>query len=423
MYGVKRLNMAERDKLTEAVKGALNAWEQWRRGKTLLTEWPPAHTVYAPIEDVIKSLEAYKAVEGRSLFSGYSGVVIVAARMALETLRYADRQEDDKADRATDWLFRILNTRDAPGIYYAPIWGLSVDGDVEIAPGVRVVSFDDLPDSFMKRRIVDRAKKQWNETVWQSQSYYDRPAAAIVRRLNPICYIGDPQTPFDQIDAVQYETRDQLAFLQASATGAPLIACGWFEWEDGALDFNSYENWMYWHVPEVVPRVSVHIAVERESLAGTAGKFGAVQNPWQKVLLRSMNRFVLSQCRHRIADRALDLALAFEIAVGGGSGDHGPASWKVSVRTAQLIGGNVERRLDIRGTLSKLYDVRNQTAHGGDLKPSDEAKFSETITKSVGVYRDMLAAALEFQNTPCWKALELEARSGKIGEGKTPGAL
>jgi hypothetical protein len=57
-----------------------------------------------------------------------------------------------------------------------------------------------------------------------------------------------------------------------------------------------------------------------------------------------MNRFTLSQCRHQTIDRILDLALAFEIAVSGGDGDSAPPGWKVSVRSAQLIGGALKAR-------------------------------------------------------------------------------
>jgi hypothetical protein len=71
-----------RDDLIAAVEETLAAWERWRQAHTLLTEWPPAHHVVEPLSRAIKNLAAFKAVQGRSLFSGRSGVVIFVDRIA-----------------------------------------------------------------------------------------------------------------------------------------------------------------------------------------------------------------------------------------------------------------------------------------------------------------------------------------------------
>jgi hypothetical protein len=404
------LQMAQRNNLSAAVEEALIAWERWRHQKTILSEWPPASDVYAPIGHAISSLPDFDAVKGRSLFSGDSGVLITADRMALETLRYASSQSEDKANRASDWLIGILQTRDAPGFYYAPVWGMAIDDEIEVTPNLRVVAFDQLPSNFMKDRIVDRATAIWNNTVWKSQLYYDMPATAIVHRLTSVCYIGSPENPYRQILLAQNEIVDRLAILQSTLVGEPLVAGGWFEWEDSKLDFNRFENSMYWHLLEVVPRVIRHIHVDRERIAEISNA-AIFKGPWKKDLLRSMHRFVLSQSRRNIPDRALDLVLAFEIAVGGGPGDNAPASWKVSIRAAQLIGGALDTRLETRKTLSTLYQIRSKTAHGGDLKASDATKISLTVTAAEGIYREMLRAALKLSSIPKWESLEMQARS------------
>jgi hypothetical protein len=399
--------MTARDDLVASLDAALPAWKAWSEDKTLLGKWPPAEAILAPIETAIDALPAYQAVAGRSLFSGYSGVVIFSNTMALHTLYYALEQEADHASRAADWLIRILGTQHGRGFYYAPIWGMAVDAEAEIAPGIRLVPIDAVPDGIMRRRIDDHAEQQWNNTVWQSQNYYDRPASAIVRGLDAVSYIGNPETPFQQVDRVHFETRDHLAFLQASITGKPLVACSWFEWEDQTLDFNLHENWLVWNLPEVVPRVETHVVVAAANVAGIAQKFGAVQQAWRRVLVRSMNRFTLSQTRHNMADKALDLALAFEGILSGSS--DGPASWKVAVRSAQIIGGELSARLEIRETLKNLYALRSSTAHGGGNDGASPAEVA-ALDRSVAIYRDLISAALEYTAPPDWKALELQAR-------------
>jgi hypothetical protein len=80
-----------------------------------------------------------------------------------------------------------------------------------------------------------------------------------------------------------------------------------------------------------------------------------------------MNRFMLSKCRTQLIDRILDLALAFEIAVGGESESWTAISWKVAVRTAQAIGGTLDWRRTVRRKVGQLYDLRSKATHGGSL--------------------------------------------------------
>jgi hypothetical protein len=296
------------------------------------------------------------------------------------------------------------------GVYYAPVWGMTIDDEIEIANGVRVVAFDQLPNSFMKEKITYRATTIWNSTVWMSQLYYDMPAVAMIHRLHSVCYIGNPETFYKQILIAQNQIVEKLVLTQVAVVGEPLVAGGWFEWADSKLDFNRLEKSMFWHIPEVVPRIqrNMHVSPERISEISNPS---IVKGQWKKVLLRSMHRFVLSQSRRNIPDRALDLVMAFEIAVGGGPGDNAPASWKVSMRTAQLIGGALDSRLDIRKTLSRLYQIRSQTAHGSDLRVSDANKISLMVTKSESIYGDMVRAALKLSSMPKWESLEMQARS------------
>ena len=402
--------MAQRDDLVAAIAQALADWEEWRKTKSLMTEWPPDQDIFAPVSQAIAACDEFKKAAGKSLFSGYSGVVLAPDALAVPTMYHANGLEAHKAEGGADWLLRVLTTKESAGLFQAVIWGLSVDKEIEIADGVRLIPFAALPDGYMKRRTADRSEEQWNGMVWQSQRYHGLPASALIRHLDRVPYIGSPERPFQILNTMELETRDQLAFLQATAAGAPVVAGSWFEWDDADLDFNRHENFTVWHLPEIVPVVRSHVAVKADDLVGAAGKFGALPGEWQATLLRSMDRFVLSQCRYKIPDQALDLAIAFEIAVGGGSGDNAPPSWKISVRSAQIIGGPLEERQKYRDTLADLYRIRNKTSHGGSIKDADAARYAETIATASEIYRKVVMAALELAAAPDWQLLELQAR-------------
>ena len=123
---------------------------------------------------------------------------------------------------------------------------------------------------------------------------------------------------------------------------------------------------------------------------------------WKTDLRRSMDRYILSQCRHGLIDQVLDLALAFEIAVSQ-KGDNLAVRWKVSVRTAQLIGGHLEQRLGNRRLVGQLYDLRNRAAHGSRLVDAD----GELLASCATIYRSLLRRLITFRDRPDWNSIEL----------------
>jgi hypothetical protein len=129
---------------------------------------------------------------------------------------------------------------------------------------------------------------------------------------------------------------------------------------------------------------------------------------WRNDLIRSMKRFILSQCRHQTIDRILDLALAFEIVLSSGDGSNAPLSWKISVRSAQLIGGPLPKRQDIRNRMTAFYNLRSKITHGSGSKSAEENKMEKVLLDTTSIYRDMLRQLLVLPDRPNWNSIELE---------------
>jgi hypothetical protein len=237
------------------------------------------------------------------------------------------------------------------------------------------------------------------------------PGAAIVRKVAKFPYIGSPAKSFGRLAKLEAEAKAPLSFLQTSATGQPLVTGSWFEYEDKDLDFNEHENYLVLSMPEIVPNVRSHVSVDPDALARDATALWSLPSDWQDDMLRSMERFTLSQCRHQIVDQVVDLAIAFEIATHG-SGE-GPMSWKAAVRSAQLIGGRLPRRQKNRLAIEELFKIRSRGAHGGSLKASERKKHEAVLNEARGIYRAALASFLSLGARPDWKALELEPRTRK----------
>ena len=308
---------------------------------------------------------------------------------------------------AADWLIRLLGTPDADAKFTVAIWGLSVDQEVQLAENVRLMPFATLPDSPLKKRISERAATLWNDVVWVSQRRFDLPGAAIIWKVANFPYIRTDDASFQAMAELESAAQEAAIFLQGRIAGQPLAFGYWFEYEDRDLDLNAYENYISWILPEVVPMVRAAPPMELDTVRRRFNALSAVQIDWRTDLRRSMERFISSQCRHQMIDRILDLTLAFEIAVSG-DGNQAPLSWKVAVRSAQMLGGSLQERLEHRGKLSELYKLRNKGTHGSSLSSVTLQKQQTILAEASKLYRDLLERLWCQGMRPNWSAIELE---------------
>jgi hypothetical protein len=397
---------SDRDILIRALEPALRAWGQQRGDGILLAQNPPDE-ILTPLAAAIDGCEAYKAVAGHVLFTANSGPVLHAPSLALPLLyraEWAQRQGWD-IGQAADWLIRMLSTRQADGTFKGVIWGLSIDREARLTNHSQLMPFGQLPDSPLKKWISDRAGKLWN-AVWVSQRYFDLPGATIVRKVADFPYIRTDNASFKTMADLETEAYATLIFLQGRATSQPLALGYWFEYDDEDLDLNAHENYMSWILPEIVPSIPANVSVDAATVQRELKALSAMSEDWRNDLTRSMERFTLSQCRHQVIDRILDLTLAFEIAVSS-KGEQAPQSWKVSVRSAQMIGGPLRDRQENRRKMAVFYNLRNQGTHGSSLSGGDQQKQEAVLTEVTALYRKLLDSFWRYGTRPDWEAIEL----------------
>lgn len=398
--------------LVHALRPALRAWDEAARERTLLGRGVPGETILSPLASAIKQCAAYKAVAGYVLFTAYSGPVLHAPSLAAPLLYRAEGAQWDGRDiaEAADWLIRLLSTREADGTFTAAIWGLSVDKEAPLQRDSRLLPFNQLPDSRFKKLISDRAAKLWNGEVWRSQRFFDLPGAAIIQKVADFPFIRTDGASFEKMAKLEADAHNILVFLQGRVASRPLVLGYWFEYDDQDLDLNAHENYVSWILPEVLPRIAGNVALDAATIGLGLQAFSAFPRNWRDDLKRSMERFALSQCRYQMIDRILDLTLAFEIAVSG-RGEQAPQSWKVSVRSAQMIGGPLSERQENRRKMVALYNLRNRGTHGSSLADGDRERQESALSDAVTLYRKLLDSFWRLGDRPEWDAIELEPPS------------
>jgi hypothetical protein len=82
-----------------------------------------------------------------------------------------------------------------------------------------------------------------------------------------------------------------------------------------------------------------------------------------------------------------------------------PPNWKVSVRTAQMIGGNLAKRMANRKKVTNFYRLRNQATHGGHLEDDDTGP----IEDAASMYRELFDSFMRYGKRPDWSTIEMQS--------------
>ncbi|KWV60490.1 hypothetical protein AS156_29370 [Bradyrhizobium macuxiense] len=206
--------------LRTALEGVSKDYKQQDPQPTLLGGGPSAGAV-AKLEATIERCHAYRAIAGKVLFSGGSGPIIDSHGLAVRLFDKGVHLADD-VEGAVSWLMRLMTTRETTGLFKAAFWGLPVDGDVPLARQTRLMSFDALSDSHMKRIILDRAHPCYDGSQWLLQTYYDRPTAAFVETLPGFPYIRGDAAAFEVMNGAMWKVDELSILLQATCVGNPV---------------------------------------------------------------------------------------------------------------------------------------------------------------------------------------------------------
>lgn len=399
----------DRGLLIAALESALQAYQKQTPRPTILSG--PDQSIIDALCSAIAKCSAFKQVAGHMLYSGGSGPVIDTHLFASDLFRRAEQNDGKEISEAVDWLFRLLATRTTTGLFKAAVWGSSIDRAVDLEDGSsRIMPFEALPDTYMKSRILERAKTCYDNSAWLAHNYFDAPRLAFAKEVPNFPYIGTDGAAFRKISDLQFEARDLWLFIEAASVGHPLAIGCWFEYADQDLDINGWENSLAWILPEIPPRVASYTPISATAVQDQMQRYGALPEELRNRLLRSMERFSLSQCRSNPVDRILDLELAFEIAVSGPGPDASPMGWKVAVRSAQMIGGELAVRQANRDLINGLFRLRSAATHGSDLSRRVGGELEETMRRCLTAYRELLSSFLAHGRLPDWSSIELEPR-------------
>jgi hypothetical protein len=363
-------------------------------------DYDPDDATLAEIKIVIEASAAYRQASGAVAFNGYEDVDLSSSTLSRRLFWKADAEGPQDA---TVWFQHILMTKRASGKLLAAIWGLEVDREVRLTNSARLLPFEHLPESPTKKRAEFSALMDVEDTVWISPWFHSSPNSVLVIDVPDLPFLRARSSRFAEFQSVEIEARKYFALLEALTAAQPIAIGHWFEFDDPRLTIWSEDPSLTWSHAEVPAEIEAAIQVDADEVSDDFERFFELPTGVQSDLLRSLKRFALSQCRRDPIDRVLDLVLAFEIAATKDAGDHLPPSWKVSVRSAQMIGGPLAQRLENRKLLRTLYDMRNAGTHGSSTIGGKE----DIIERAAALYPQFIRSLMRHGGKPDWPAIEL----------------
>ncbi|MEE3622977.1 hypothetical protein UCD39_03110 [Nitrospirillum sp. BR 11752] len=393
---------ARKQELASIIDGIVTAYENRTASTPLLLRPVISEAEISPVAAAIDALPEYQAVNGRPIYSGTGAPVLTSELLARKALGWAY----GGVPQAIDLLFRVLSTETTKAIQRAAVWGVAVNEDVEILPGFRFVPFDNLPETSFKEHIRNAAQELADGAVWWSRRQFALPGAVLVKEIDKFPYLINDDTAFNLVDEFRETARVISRVIESSILGTSLVTAYWMEYEDSSIDLSRSENFFIWDFAEVAPWVGNNTAIEINRIAEQVAYFCRLEEAWRSHLSLASERFRLSLCRHDLSNRALDLAISFEIALGR-DGSGGAISWKATHRAAQMIGGSISERKEIRRKVKSLFDLRHKVAHGSiNIGKSSDAL--SVITEATAVFVKLMGRYFRHGKEPDWDTIELE---------------
>jgi hypothetical protein len=283
---------------------------------------------------------------------------------------------------------KFLDSDEIAGFEILAINGIKINKEFEIVPGIKLVPFDQLPDSDIKAQYDYHAISKDFISVYPDELFHKRtptfltsmtnyqqlkPTAALIIETSFRKFIDDKDVEKISLFNVE-KLRDICLFLTLSTKdSAPFEVSYWWQPKDywiarvfkyvGASVFH-FEGYKLTCIPS---------ENEINRIANFYEKFLKLNESEKGKLKITIKRINLSRRNHNIVDKAIDIGIAMELFFLSEEGNKNDLSFRLCLRAAWLLRPSVEDRKKIFELFKKIYDFRSQAVHQGIIKKDKEA--------------------------------------------------
>jgi len=285
---------------------------------------------------------------------------------------------------------------------------------INLSPEVALVPLDSLPPSLQRGIALGQS------TVWTS---FGGPRAAIPSalitkfRFSPVLYA--PQNPQPQMDFQGIEqtrraqaTLEEACNLLSLADLHPIVGMFWVQPNDWLMA-GVGSGWQF--SPNLDLRVGDTIVTDvlRRQLEGIGSDYFSIETKKRKILRIPLDRLSRVGLERDMADQAIDVGIALEALLLHDRGDRSELTFTLSYRGAWLLGANVDQRLEIQRSLRKLYALRSNAVHRGEVTVTEPN--IHTIGHAVTICKDLVRRLIALRcNAIDWDSVVVGGQPGNM---------
>ncbi len=325
--------------------------------------------------------------------------------------------QKDSPNEAIQWLQKVLATRSAKGKEIVSLWGATVEKPIQLTPAIQIVPVDQLPDCTQKRDITD-LRRGFTTLPVPPGLVFSPPTSALVASIiiEPVIVEPDGHDAFDSVEYIRIHEQLKNVALALTAVGPRAVIPGiqWFTFDDPDLNQASLlAESRSWHSIEILPRQLPEFPpVDPKVARSVVADYFDAPPSTRDTLHVALERLNQAQRRDNVGDRAVELSIAFEASLG--DNDQGELKHKMRVRSARLLGGDLDKRKLCSAIVGKMYDIRSKLVHTGRASGSVKRKVgdlqiteSEIIDRATVICAEVLREIMKRGSIPNWTEFDL----------------
>jgi Apea-like HEPN len=349
-------------------------------------------------EIVQTALDAEQDLRGVSISNGQSsnGLAVWATPALLSRAHYGGG-----IDNALEWLDRVLQIRQCDAHIVMPLWGINVQQSLDLADRVRLVPATEFSQSGHFHNYF-RARQELPIYRWQP------PSAVLLRRLT----FSSIFVNVGELTELDWQVLDLLHDIRnCLALSGPVAIAGdtqWIEFVDP--DLNDYNSGIWSRAQEIQPHNLDFGSFDPDLATVLVPKFLTLAGEQRNKIYLATDRFVRALWRHNASEAALELGITLDSLVGDGAGE---LVFKVGLRAALLLGGNLSDRRRRREIVKSVYDLRSKVVHTGASDKTWKFKGQQMPTKNfvelaIGVTAEVIREIIILGEIPNWNDVEVQ---------------
>jgi hypothetical protein len=304
------------------------------------------------------------------------------------------------AESAVAWMHRLFEVDRADIRIVAELHGLEVQKPVALANRVRLLPFNDAPDSPNFRALQWRYIANFRsplEFVWPAL-----PSIAVYD-ISSVSVSNDGLGNKDKHEGARRAIADAARAFTLADRAAPVVGHVWTEFAEPELMWA--EAGRTWSIARFEgPIADEQLKVDDEALAWTERYFLLDEQSRGSVEI-ALDRLNLARRRRSPGDRAIDGGICLEALLGDDSSTE--LTYKLQVRAALLLGGDIAERQRIRQIVKDFYTVRSKVVHGRARKPKDSLPDERRASEGLEICTRAVRAFVQRKSRPDFAVWEL----------------